>query len=617
MERKATHYLANLLQSCIDKKAHLSGKLLHARIFRIGLSTDTFLLNRLIEFYFKCKNMGYAHNLFHQMPHKNIYSWNAILTEYCKAGNLQNAHRLFSEMPERNIVSWNNLISALVRGRLEQQALDVYNEMIWEGLMPTHFTLASILSACGTLLNMESGRKCHTLIVKIGLDNNVYVSNALLSVYSKCGLVRDAVRLFEEMQEPNEVTYTAMMSGFTQTDRVVEALEMFRLMCRQGICIDSVSLSSVLGVCTKGGCGESDQSDGSLRNALGKLAHGLAIKLGFESDLHLCNSLLDMYAKDGDMDSAEEVFANLPEMSVVSWNVMIAGYGQKCKSGKAIEYLQRMQSCGFEPDEVTYINMLTACVRSGDIEIGRQIFDCMACPGVSSWNGMLSGYFQIENHNEAIKLFREMQFQNVKPDRTTLAIILSSCAGMELLEAGKQVHAISQKAAFHEDIYVASGLIGMYSKCGKMDIADCIFKKISKQDTVCWNSMIAGLSLNSLDNEALAFFQQMRQSGMSPTQFSYATILSCCAKLSSLIHGKQIHAQIAKEGFVNDVYVGSALVDMYCKCGEVGEARQFFDIMSSKNTVTWNEMIHGYAQNGHGHEAVCLYRDMIESAIQD
>ncbi|KAF2317936.1 hypothetical protein GH714_041259 [Hevea brasiliensis] len=586
MERKTTLYIANLLQSCIDKKTHLSGKLLHAHIYRIGLSADTFLLNRVIELYFKCNNTGYAHNLFDKMPQKNIYSWNAVLTQYCKAGNLENAQKLFAEMPERNTVSWNNLISALVRGRLEREALYVCNKMIWEGFVPTHFTLASVLSSCSTLLDVECGRRCHNLAVKIGLEKNVYVINALLCVYAKCGLVRDAFQLFEDMQEPNEVTFTTMMGAFAQTDRVVEALEMFSLMYRQGIQIDSVSLSSVLGVCTRGACRESGFYDGSLCSALGKLVHGLIIKLGFQSDLHLCNSLLDMHAKNGDMDSADEVFANLPEVSVVSWNIMIAGYGQKCNSEKAVEYLQKMRSCGFEPDEVTYINMLAACVKSGDMEIGRQMFDCMAYPSISSWNAILSGYIQVGNHKEAITLFREMQFRYVKPDRTTLAIILSSCAGMELLEAGKQVHAASQKAAFHNDLYVASGLIAMYSKC---------------------------FSLNALDKEALTLFPQMRQNGMSPTQFSYATILSCCARLSSLFQGRLVHAQIAKEGFMDDVYVGSALIDMYCKCGEVDEARQFFDMMPDKNTVTWNEMIHGYAQTGRGCEAVNLYRSMIRS----
>ncbi|KAG6642541.1 pentatricopeptide repeat-containing protein At4g20770 [Carya illinoinensis] len=614
MESKTTTHLVNLLQACIDKKAHRAGKILHAFFLRNGLASQTFLSNRLIELYSKCGKIDSACRVFDKIPQKGVYSWNAILSVHCKVGNVQDAYALFVKMPERNTVSWNTLISALVRSGLEQKALDAYDAMISEGYVPTHFTLASVFSGCGALLASERGRICHGLVIKIGLDKNIYVVNALLCMYAKCGLMKDAIQVFGDMHEHNEVTFTAMVGGLVQTGRVMDSLKMFRLMCRKGIRIDSVSLSSILGACGRGVSGEfyqDDLNDVLSSNVHGQQAHALSIKLGFETDLHLNNSLLDMYAKNGDMDSAEKVFAHLPEASVVSWNVMIAGHGQKYQSDKAFDYLQRMQWSGFEPDEVTYINMLAGCIKSGDIETGRRIFDSMSQPSVSSWNAILSGYTQGGNHKEAIQLFREMQFQRVQSDRTTLAIILSSCAAMGLLEFGKQVHAASRKASFHTDIYVASGLIGMYSKCGKTEMAGCIFYNMPELDVVCWNSMIACFSLNSLEVEAFNFFKQMRQNGICPTQFSYATVLSCCAKLSSLSQGRQIHAQIAKDGYVSDVFVGSALIDMYCKCGDVDEARRFFDMMHSKNTVTWNEMIHGYAQNGRGYDAVSLYKDMI------
>lgn len=612
-----TTRLANLLQGCIDKKAHLAGKLIHAFILRNkGLFFDTFLSNRLIELYSKCGNMGYAHHVFDKMPRPDVYSWNAILGCFCKAGSLRDAQELFLKMPERNTVSWNTLITALVRNGQEEKALGVYDAMVLEGLVPTHFTLASVFSACGALLAVEHGRRCHGLVIKIGLEENMYVGNALLCMYAKCGLIRDATQVFGDMAEPNEVTFTAMMGGLKQTDRVTEALEMFRLMCRKGVRIDSVSLSSMLGVCAKG-CGEFgvyDHIDGIPSNVNGQQIHGLTVKLGFEGDLHLNNSLLDMYAKSADMNSAEKVFANIPVVSVVSWNVMITGYGLIYQSQKALEYLQRMQSCGFEPDEVTYINLLSACVKSGDIKSGRQMFDNISCPNVISWNAILSGYFQNEDYKEVIQLFREMQFRDVQPDRTTLAIALSSSAAMGILGAGREIHAASHKAAFDTDIYVASGLIGMYSKSGKIEMAKHIFHNMQELDVVCWNSMIVGLSLNSQDKEAFTYFKQMRQHEMHPTQFSYATVLSCCAKVASSFQGKQVHAQITKDGYMSDVFVGSALIGMYCKWGDVDGARNFFDMMPSKSTVSWNEMIHGYAQNGRGDEAVLLYWGMIASA---
>ncbi|KAI4332376.1 hypothetical protein L6164_017291 [Bauhinia variegata] len=608
--------LANLLQSCISKKAHLAGKILHARIFRLWLSSDTFLSNHLIELYAKCDNITNAYQVFSKIPQRNIYSWNAILGAYCIHRNLQDAYGLFQQMPERNTVSWNTMISTMIRNGYEMEALDIYDSMMLEGVRPSYITLTSVLSACSALLDAEYGRRSHGFVIKVGLDRNMFVVNALLSMYSKCGLTRDAIHVFRDIPDPNEVTFTVMMSELARTNHLREAADMFKLMLRKGLHIDSVSLSSILGVCTKGGFGEiglSRHNDGFSFNVPGEELHGLSIKLGFETDLHLSNSLLDMYAKNGDMDNAEKIFVNMPKLSPVSWNIMIAGYGNKYESDKAVEYLSRMQCYGVEVDNVTYINMLAACVKSGDIKTGRQIFDCMSCPSLTSWNAILSGYMQNADYKEALKLFREMQFQHLRPDRTTLAIILSSCAEMRLLDTGKQVHVASQKFGFHDDVYVASGLINVYSKCGKMELAKYVFYKLPELDVVCWNSMIVGFSINSLDKEAFSFFKQMRQFGFFPSEFSYATILSTCAKVSSLFQGQQIHAQIAKEGYVDDIVVGSSIIEMYCKCGDVGEARCFFYMMPGKNTVTWNEMIHGYAQNGRGDEAVCLYEDMIES----
>ncbi|KAF5200363.1 Pentatricopeptide repeat-containing protein [Thalictrum thalictroides] len=370
------------------------------------------------------------------MPERNVYTWNAIVSGCVKGGNLEDAQNLFVKMPERNSVSWNTMISALVRSGSDQKALNLYSRMNSEGFESTHFTFASVLSACGNLLFVEHGRCCHGLVIKVGIDCNKYVENAVVGMYAKCGCMGEAVRAFDQMSQPNEVSFTSMIGGLAQTEHVDEALRMFSKMHRKGIRIDPVAFSSILGVCARGEAGEPKGSDEKCEfpsYRYGQQVHGLTSKFGCEGDIHVGNSLIDMYAKHGNMETAEMVFANLPEVNVCSWNVLIAGYGQEGQSGKALELLQRMQSHGFEPDEVTYVSMLGACVNSGDIETGREMFDRIESPIVSAWNAVLSGYSQKGQHEEAVDFFRRMQFQNVRPDRTTLASILSSCAGMGIL----------------------------------------------------------------------------------------------------------------------------------------------------------------------------------------
>lgn len=614
-----TSSLSNLLQSCINNKAYVAGKLLHARILRTGVFSNVYFSNRLVELYSKCDQVVAARYIFDKIPERNIYSWHAMLSAYCNKNQLENANQLFDQMPERNSVSWNMIISALVQNGFEKRALETYSMMSLGGFMPSRFTLASVLRACGDLADKIYGEKCQAVAVKVGLYKNVYVGNSLLAMYAKCRCVGEALKAFWDLVEPNEVSFTALMGALVEMDRLEEAFHVFKLMLRSRIRIDTVSLSSVLGVCKRGETCELvviSEDNRGLHHLHGKQIHGLVIKLGFEKDLDLSNSLLDMYAKRGEMDSAEVVFNNLSDVSVVSWNIMIGGFGQKNEKERVFDYVERMLCCGFKPDDITYINILVACNRCGDVENGRWIFDRMVCPSLSSWNCMLSGYAKNGNHKEAIELFRDMQFCSVRPDRSTLAVVFSSCSALGHLEGGKQVHGVSIKSTLHMDTFVASGTIGMYSKCSKMTLAKRVFDGLPHVDVVCWNSIIAGLSFNSMDEEAFTLFIQILRMGRYCTEFSYATILSCCSKLSSLSQGRQVHAVMVKDGYATDVFVGSSLVDMYSKCGDVDGARKFFDSMPFKNTVIWNEMLHGYAQNGRGEEAFNLYGQMLLSGAK-
>ncbi|KAF2943270.1 hypothetical protein DAI22_02g053300 [Oryza sativa Japonica Group] len=525
----AAAQLAGVVEACIKrspKPSRAHAKAAHARALAAGLAADTFLANRLVELYSRAGLPRHALLAFRALPSPNDYSYNAALSAACRAGDLDAARDLLGGMPRRNAVSWNTVISALARSPGDGgEAVEMYGRMRAEGLLPTHFTLASVLSACGGLAALGDGRRCHGVAVKVGLDANQFVENALLGMYTKCGSVGDAVRLFYGMARPNEVSFTAMMGGLAQTGSIDDALRLFARMCRSGVPVDPVSVSSVLGACA-----------------------------------------------------------------------------QAC----ATDY-----SAGFEPNEVTYSNLLASCIKARDVHSARAMFDKISRPSVTTWNTLLSGYCQEEQHQDTIELFRRMQHQNVQPDRTTLAVILSSCSKLGILDFGRQVHSASVRFLLHNDMFVASGLVDMYSKCGQIGIARSIFNKMTERDVVCWNSIISGLTIHSLNKEAFDFFKQMRENGIMPTESSYASMINSCSRLSSIPHGRQIHAQVMKDGYDQNVYVGSALIDMYAKCGNMDDARLFFDTMMMKNIVAWNEMIHGYAQNGLGDKAVELFEYML------
>jgi len=136
--------------------------------------------------------------------------------------------------------------------------------------------------------------------------------------------------------------------------------------------------------------------------------------------------------------------------------------------------LDLMQESGFEPNEVTYSNMLASCIKARDVPSAHAMFEKISKPSVTTWNTLLSGYCQEELHQDTIELFRRMQHQNVQPDRTTLAVILSSCSRLGILELGKQLHSASVRLLLHNDMFVANGLVDMYSKCGLVGFAQTI-----------------------------------------------------------------------------------------------------------------------------------------------
>ncbi|KAJ1703875.1 hypothetical protein LUZ63_003654 [Rhynchospora breviuscula] len=596
--------LANLIQCCIIKRSFFLAKSVHAQTVTSGLLSEVFLCNRLIQLYSECNRLDHAISVFDSIKQPNVYSWNAIFSAACKSNDLDLARQLFDQMPERDAVSWNTIISALVRKRQEREGLDLYYGMLREGVVPTHCTFASVLRACGSLKALDDGMRCHGLSIKLGLGNNLFVGNALVGMYVKSHCVDHARRLFDEVIEPNEVSFTSIMSGFARTGSTSEAFKLFVKMHRLDICIDPVAISSVLGAFACAECKEMQFAC--------QLIQPLIVKKGFESDQHVGNSLIDLYGKYGAMHEALLVFHSLPSLNVVSWNILIAGFGQVEESKIAMSTFGLMQKSGFEPNEVTYTSLLSACVKSRDIKSAHEMFSNIPEPSVTTWNALLSGYCQEELHKTSINLFRKMQFANVCPDRTTLVLLLSCCSEMETLEFGKEIHSISIRLMLDSDRFVASCLIDMYSNCACIDLAKKVFERMSDRDLVAWNSMLSGLTLSNLNKEAFMLFKQMKELGLTPTDYTFASIINSSSRLPSLPQGMQMQAQTMKYGHINDVYIGTTLIDMYTKCGDMESAQLFFDCMLIKNIISWNEMIHGYTQSGYCEEALDLFDRMLE-----
>nr|CAD1825163.1 unnamed protein product [Ananas comosus var. bracteatus] len=198
---------------------------------------------------------------------------------------------------------------------------------------------------------------------------------------------------------------------------------------------------------------------------------------------------------------------------------------------------------------------------------------------------------------------------DVKANGLTFVCLLKFCGNRFDVDLGKQVHACVVKGRW-SNLIVDSALVFFYSRCGDLLGAFKVFDKMPGKDVVCWTTMITAYVQHGLVDEAFSMFSSMQYHGFCPNEFTVCSVLKACGEARDLRLGKQLHGAVAKGLFKQDVYVGSSLVNMYVRCGEVLDARIVFDLMPKRNTITWTSMISGYAQSGFGEEAILLFQRM-------
>eukprot|EP01018_Ginkgo_biloba_P026601 Gb_41454 [translate_table: standard] len=277
---------------------------------------------------------------------------------------------------------------------------------------------------------------------------------------------------------------------------------------------------------------------------------------------------------------------------------------------EGIKVHAHMTKTGFQPDLFVKNNLVSMYVKCGDMASARQVFDKMRDRDKVSWTAMIAGYAENGMAEEALKLFYRMRRARMKANQFTFVGILTACASLEALEPGKQAHAWIVKKGFMANMYLGSTLVDLYANCEELVAARHVFDEMYERDVVSWTAMIAGYSQQRYRKQVLALFNQMRRVGVNPNGFTFPTVLRTYAGLGNINQGKGVHAYAIKIGVETNVFVGSALVDMYSKCGSLADARQVFNEMPERDTVSWNVMIAGYLQYGCCEQAQLLVRQM-------
>lgn len=285
---------------------------------------------------------------------------NALLSMWCKcAEDLGDVRQLFDRLYEQDSVSWNAMIAAHSKQGRGDQALYYFKQMQQTGVLPNEPTFVSVLDACTDGSVMFEGRCLHACFAGTDLERDLVLGTTLVNMYGKQGVLSEARRVFDQMQEQNTVSWNAMITAYVLDSQGKETLVLFHQMLQQGIMPDKFVLVSMF----------------SAHAMMEDLADGIRMYsrlfgMDLNSDAVVLTAVLNMFCKCGSMKDAGQVFDMMKNADVVAWTSMIDGYAQHGQGRKAFQLFKRMQLQGPNPCQVTYTSVLSACSREGLVEEG-------------------------------------------------------------------------------------------------------------------------------------------------------------------------------------------------------------------------------------------------------
>eukprot|EP01018_Ginkgo_biloba_P004471 Gb_13863 [translate_table: standard] len=574
--------LSTVLKTCAGLAALREGKEIHAHITKSGFQSDVFVGSALADMYAKCGNLEHARRVFDKMSQRNKVTWNAMIAGYSQNGHGDEALKLFQQMQlageKPNVNSWTAIIAGYAQNGRWNDALKLFCQMQSAKVKPNTVTVSSVLQACARLEAVERGKQIHGYVIRRGFESDVFVGSALIDMYGKCRNIEYASHVFENMSRRNVVSWNAMIAGYAQNGHVNDAFKLFYQMQMTGVKPNLITWNTTItGAAQNGHCDE----------AL-KLFHGMR-SAGLKPSVVSWTAIIAGHAQNGHGADALKFLRQMLFAGVKPNSNTIAGVLQVCtdlaalRNGKEIHgYAMRS---GFESDVFVGSALVDMYGKCGSINNARSWFDKMSERNVVTWNSMIAGYALSGRVDDALKLFGQMQLAGVKLDIITWNTMIAGYAqnghGSEALKLLYQMQ-----------------LAGM------------------KPNVVSWTAVIAGCAQNGHSEEALRLFQQMQVARVKPNSVSTASVLPACANLAALEQGKEIHGYSIRSEFELDVFVGTALVDMYANGGNIKDACQIFDKMSERNVATWNAMIAGHAIHGHGEDALVIFHQMLQEGMK-
>ncbi|GER48284.1 pentatricopeptide repeat-containing protein [Striga asiatica] len=461
--------------------------------------------------------------------------------------------------------------------------------------------ISSFLNKCTKTKAFRLGLSLHAAIIKTGNQSDIFMGNHVLNFYAKCGPINSACKMFDEMPHRNLVTWSAMISGYDQSNKPDSALILFGRM-QKHFKPNEFVFASAFSSCS------------SLKDlGLGRQIHAQALKTSYVSVDFVLNSLILMQIKCGMLsDALSALTLCKPEsLSLVSYNIAITGLVENDQHAKGIEIFVLMCRRGLVPDQFTFGGLfgdggpafdfsvvtqlhcqmaklgLDRCAFSGNVLIklyskfnllkeSENAFRSIEKRDAISWNTAITAFCQFDEHSKALHVFKEMVMENsVSPDKFTFASVLSASASLASLRNGKEIHARLIRTRPDYDIVVQNGLINMYAKSGSLSSANAIFERMGARNLVSWNTIIFAYANHGLAENAIELFRKMTKI-MLPDSVTFIGLLTACNHSGLVDVGRSVFDTMNKVYGINPTVEHlCCLVDLLGRAGSVSEARKY------------------------------------------
>lgn len=527
-------------------------------------------------------------------------------------------------------------------------------------LKADHYTLSTTLTACANSRETRAGGQLHAHSIKSGLKSFPHVTNTLLSLYTKSRDLILVKRVFNEIEDPDVYSHTTLLSACTKLGDVDYARQVFDQMPQWNVAVwnamitgcaengheeiafeffqkmhildvkcDNYAFASVLSLCS------------FQQFFFGRQVHSLVLKTGILRMVSVINSLLTMYFNCGSNADAYAVFEEVGRGfgGSITYNAMIAGLVNIGRDEEALFLFKDMLTAGLEPTELTFVSVMGACFfpeiasqvhgqaiktsfehrtsvnnaaismysNCGNFDAACLVFRRLEEKDLISWNAIIASYAQENLSNDSIIAYLQMQRNGIEPDEFTIGSLL---ARVELVELVEMIQAIVIKKALILKVEVGNALLSAFSRNGEIGKANEIFHHMNSKNLISWNAMISGFLLNGLPAQGLQQFSELLLLQLRPNHYTLSLVLSICASVSDLMHGKEAHAYVLKLGYFFHTLLGNALISFYSKCGALSWSLRVFHSMIDKDLVSWNSVISAYAQHGEGKEAIVWFEAM-------